>query len=213
MPMIVTVLVLGASTLALQAAKQTKRPLAELRTTEQRMKRIEQALKAYWITHSCNSLPDPDTVAPGSAVVPLRELGLQSEDALDAWGRLITFRYDPPPGGLSVNVSGTPTPVRWVLISHGPSGLGAWLPGGIQRLPLPAVGNPERDNTQIMTVEFYQLPTSAPTDSDPATSTTHFDDIVRFGEWALNDCAVAGGGSGSGGGGGPPPPPPPPPPP
>ena len=112
MPMMVSVLVLGASMLALQAAKQTRRPLAEQRTTEQRLDRIEKALKAYWVTHSCNELPSPATVALGSTVVPLRELGLQSDDALDAWGRLITYRYDPPCLGGAI-----PKQQRWIFTS------------------------------------------------------------------------------------------------
>ncbi len=143
MPMMVSVLVLGASMLALQAAKQTRRPLAEQRTTEHRLDRIEKALKAYWITHQCKDLPPSP-----AGVVPWVELGLQADDRLDAWGRLITYYQADP---VRVDTNGDHTSdvnARWVLVSHGPSGLGAWLPpNGVQRLPFPPVGNkPEFTN-------------------------------------------------------------------
>ncbi|MDO9199996.1 MAG: hypothetical protein Q7U58_01440, partial [Hydrogenophaga sp.] len=143
--MIVTVLVLGASTLALQAAKQTRRPLAELRTTEQRLDRIEQALRAYVLIHQelpCAAdgtldigLADPISGAcntPGGTV-PWATLGLQKDDALDAWSRKISYRIfagntplPPVPPGLQVNDSGSSeADLAWVLISHGPTGYGA----------------------------------------------------------------------------------------
>lgn len=181
--MMLSVLVLGASTLALQAARQTRQPLADQRTTEQRMDRIEKALKAYWLMHQCNQLPATAAGLPSAPApeVPWRELGLQADDRLDAWGRLITYRQ----AAAGLTVSGTAA--RWALVSHGPSGLGGWLPSGSQKLPLPAAGNvQETANVQSATT-LFQLPGFAPADIDPASATNHFDDMVRFGdddEWA-----------------------------
>ena len=188
MPMIAAVLVLGASTLALQAAKQTQRPLEEQRTTEHRLDRIEQALNAHALKNGCTTLP-----AMPAPEVPWRALGLQADDRLDAWGRLFTYRQ----AAAGLTVSGVP--VRWVVVSHGPSGLGARLPSGSQ-MPLPAVGNlAETANAQSPT-NLIQLPFFAPPDIEPSTDINHFDDIVRFASVAEFNALCAGA---------PPPPPPP----
>jgi hypothetical protein len=177
--MIVSVLVLGAATLVLQAAQQTRRPLEEQRTTEQRMKRIEQAITAYWFTNGCVTLPSTPAGLPSDPApeVPWVALGLQADDRLDAWGRLITYRQ----GASELTVSGTAA--RWALVSHGPSGLGAWLPSGVQKLPLPVVTNTdETANLKATTpFELIQKPAFAPSHTDPATATDHFDDVVFSG--------------------------------
>lgn len=177
MPMILSILVLGASTLALQAARQARQPLADQRTTEQRMDRVEDALKAYWLTHQCNQLPATAAGLPSAPApeVPWRELGLQADDRLDAWGRLITYRQ----AAAGLTVSGTAA--RWALVSHGPSGLGGWLPSGSQKLPLPAAGNAQETANVQSATTLFQLPGFAPTDIDAATAVNHFDDMVRFG--------------------------------
>lgn len=173
--MILSVLVLGAATLVLQAAQQTRRPLAEQRTTEQRMQRIEQAIYAHWLKNQCNQLPpSPSGPAPE---VPWVALGLQADDRLDAWGRLITYRQ----AATGLTVSGVAA--RWALVSHGPSGLGAWLPSGVQKLPLPVATNvDERANTNA-TAPFALVnkPANAPDGVDPATDPAHFDDVVLSG--------------------------------
>lgn len=173
--MILSVLVLGAATLVLQAAQQTRRPLAEQRTTEQRMQRIEQAIYAHWLKNQCNQLP-PSPAGPAPEV-PWVALGLQADDRLDAWGRLITYRQ----AATGLTVSGVAA--RWALVSHGPSGLGAWLPSGVQKLPLPLATNvDERANTNA-TAPFALVnkPANAPDGVDPATNPTHFDDVVLSG--------------------------------
>lgn len=173
--MILSVLVLGAATLVLQAAQQTRRPLAEQRTTEQRMQRIEQAIYAHWLKNQCNQLP-PSPAGPAPEV-PWVALGLQADDRLDAWGRLITYRQ----AATGLTVSGVAA--RWALVSHGPSGLGAWLPSGVQKLPLPVATNvDERANTNA-TAPFALVnkPANAPDGVDPATNPAHFDDTVRLG--------------------------------
>jgi len=173
--MVLSVLVLGVATLVLQAAQQTRRPLAEQRTTEQRMKRIEQAIYAHWLKNQCNQLP-PSPAGPAPEV-PTVALGLQAEDRLDAWGRLITYRQ----AASGLQVSGENA--RWALVSHGPSGLGAWLPSGVQKLPLPVVTNvDERANTNA-TAPFALVskPANTPDGVDPVTNPAHFDDVVLWG--------------------------------
>ncbi|MDP2219788.1 MAG: hypothetical protein Q8K34_06270 [Hydrogenophaga sp.] len=252
MPMIVTVLVLGASTLALQAAKQTRRPLAELRTTEQRLVRIEQALKAYGVIQArlpCPArgdavsidadfgLADPNNANPTctspDGVVPWRTLGIPQSEAMDGWGRFISYRVPvdavgppssagmtgvnaadmtscntalPPPPvpipaltcppshdvsveeymaarlGFTVTVDGANrTQIGWVLVSHGPSGLGAWLPEG-RRMPLPVIGD-ERTNTSATLVYVQRIPEVLAANGqplNPSGDANHFDDVVRF---------------------------------
>ena len=226
MPMMVSVLVLGASMLALQAAKQTRRPLAEQRTTEQRLDRIEQALRAYVMTH--RQLPCPadgklDTglaspilgagpcPSPPGDTVPWATLGLQKDDALDAWSRKISYRVRagntsliPAPPSPSPSPSPSPLNVRddyvgppvipdiaWVLISHGPTGYGAWLLKGDSPLdakrmmPLPSdiaaptSGPDEYSNTQSdPTTVFVKKPFNI-VDLLP-TQAAFFDDVVRY---------------------------------
>lgn len=252
LPMIAALLVLGASTLALQAAKQTQRPLEEQRTTEQRLDRIEQALKAYGViqarlpcpargnavsTDADLGLANPNNANPTctspDGVVPWRTLGIPQSEAMDGWGRFISYRVPvdavgppasagmtrvngadmtncntalPPPPvpipaltcppshdvsveeymaarpGFTVTVDGANrTQIGWVLVSHGPSGLGAWLPEG-GRMPWPVIGD-ERTNTLATLVYVQRIPellAASGQPLDPAADTNHFDDVVRF---------------------------------
>lgn len=78
--------------------------------------------------------------------------------------------------GLSFNDNGaTTSQIAFVLISHGSSGLGAWLPGGT-RMQLPAVGNLEETANSNAGGIYYRKPASdiaiAPTDAN------HFDDVL-----------------------------------
>lgn len=173
--MVLSVLVLGAATLVLQAAQQVRRPLEEQRTTMQRMKRIEQAIYAHWLTYQCKKLP-PSPV-PGVPGVPWVALGLQADDRLDAWGRLITYRQ----AATGLTVSGTS--VRWALVSHGPSGLGAWFPSGVQKMPLPAVANSDERANINATPPFalVRKPALASANIDPTTAPDHFDDVLLSG--------------------------------
>jgi hypothetical protein len=182
LPFALSFLILGASSLLLQALTQTRQPLLQQQVTEQRMARIEKALKAYWLSHQCASLPSTPLGLGSSPApeVPWRELGLQEDDKFDAWGRLLTFRQ----ASAGMTVSGVP--VRWAVISHGPTGLGAWLPTGGQKMPVPAAGNVEETANIQSATAMFRLPFFAPSDLDPAVATNHFDDVVRFGpsgEW------------------------------
>lgn len=265
MPMILSILVLGASMLALQAAKQTRQPLEVQRTTEQRMDSLEKALKAYTVIHARLPCPakgnalatdfDFGLFFPNAAtatctnpdgIVPWRTLGISQSEAMDGWGRFISYRVpvdtaapvtagmtnvnaadmtncdtEPPAvaptapafactaslnvlntafmdvavrPGLTVRVNGTDQPqIAWVLISHGPSGLGAWRSGqnpasrvcGLQQMP-PA-NSDECNNTLALPVppaSFVQrLPQVLAANGqplNPAVDTNHFDDVVRF---------------------------------
>jgi Tfp pilus assembly protein PilV len=275
--MMVSILVLGASMLALQAAKQTRRPLEEQRTTEQRMDSLEKALKAYTVIHARLPCPakgnalatdfDFGLFFPNAAtatctnpdgIVPWRTLGISQSEAMDGWGRFISYRVPvdtpAPPAvpttagmtranaadmtncdeyellptpvsaptfecpssldardknpvplsvplgfldvrpGLTVRVNGTDqTQIAWVLISHGPTGLGAWWSGqnpasrvcGLQQMP-PA-NSDECNNTLALPVppaSFVQRPPQVLAANgqplNPAVDTNHFDDVVRF---------------------------------
>jgi hypothetical protein len=190
LPFALSFMILAASSLLLQALTQTRQPLVQQQVTEQRMIRIEKALKAYWLSHQCASLPSTALGLASSPApeVPWRELGLQEDDKFDAWGRLMTFRQ----AVAGLTVSGAP--VRWAVVSHGPSGLGAWLPTGVQKTPAPAAGNVEETANVQSATALFQLPVFAPSDLDPVVATNHFDDAVRFGlsgEW-LSMCTGSG---------------------
>ena len=86
--------------------------------------------------------------------------------------------------GLAFDDKGTTTSgVAFVLISHGPTGRGAFLPGGVQT-PLPNAANgPERGNAANDTLIPAQRTFFARGFSDPSVSPddpTHFDDLTRF---------------------------------
>ena len=271
MPMILSILVLGASMLALQAAKQTRQPLEAQRTTVQRMDSLEKALKAYTVIHARLPCPakgnalatdfDFGLFFPNAAtatctnpdgIVPWRTLGISQSEAMDGWGRFISYRVpvdtpappavpttagmtranaadmtncdtEPPAvaptapafactaslnvlntafmdvavrPGLTVRVNGTDPPqtqIAWVLISHGPTGLGAWRSGqnpasrvcGLQQMP-PA-NSDECNNTLALPVPpafFVQRPpevlAAGGQPLNPAVDINHFDDVVRF---------------------------------
>ncbi len=86
--------------------------------------------------------------------------------------------------GLSFNDKGnTTTGVAFVLISHGPTGRGAFLPGGNQ-ITLPNAANgPERGNATNNTLIQAQRTFFALGFSDTSVSPddpNHFDDLTRF---------------------------------
>jgi hypothetical protein len=79
--------------------------------------------------------------------------------------------------GLSLTENGAPvSQVAFALVSHGPSGYGAFLDGG-QRMQMPAIGSSELANTSDFggfVISNASQPSIAP--SDPA----HYDDVVRY---------------------------------
>ena len=131
--------------------------------------------------------PSVTTCAARDGTVPWVSLGLRSEEAQDAWGRKISYRvFDDlvrddgvkntaSTNGLSVKDE-APNRFAWVLISHGVSGLGAWLPNGQPILPTPA--SQELANTQP-TGPFVRREESV-VDLDHATSPNHCDDVLMY---------------------------------
>jgi type II secretory pathway pseudopilin PulG len=175
-------LVVAASTLAIRMARQVEEKTVQQQLTLQRMQRISQALQAYWLVHSC-SLPGGAMGnagtgdAGGGTTVPWRTLGIPREDALDAWGRKISYRSP-----ASVAQYGAPAqPQTWGLVSHGPTGMGAWLADG-QQMPLPL----NVDELANASGGVLQLKTEAAgTDVLPANI---FDDFLLWGSLDAADC-------------------------
>ena len=200
-------LVVAASTLAIRMARQVEVKTELQQLTQARMERIRAALHAFAATQGRLPCPSDGALDEGLAVpptavddctnrdgtVPWVSLGLQSHDALDGWGRKISYRVlDGVTGltqaggivsagtaGLSVNDTGALQSVyAWVLVSHGASGLGAWLDGGAQLLPLPASAS-EFANTQAPPT-VYMRQEERVVDLNPATAPNHFDDVLLF---------------------------------
>ena len=132
----------------------------------------------------------PICTAP-NGTVPWVSLGIRSEDAQDAWGRKISYRVfsdlvidegvknASPTSGLAVNDGGTNrTGLAWVLISHGVSGLGAWLPSGTRILPVPA--SQESINTQAPGGAPFVRREESVLNLNPAASPNYFDDLLLY---------------------------------
>lgn len=248
--MIVTLLVVAATTLAIRMARQVEDRKERVTQTQVRMERVRAALHAFVATQGRLPCPaagalDAGLAVPPTAVdlctnrdgtVPWVSLGLRADDALDAWGRKISYRvYDGPTGmtrdrgadmtdcdtvesspaaptapnfqctaahdvlpgpgagtyldpatrpGLGVRVGGVnQTQMAWVLVSHGASGQGAWLPGG-GRVPVPASAD-ELVNAQEPAVPPAPVPPFVQRDEnvvdlDSASAPAHFDDLLLF---------------------------------
>ena len=106
---VVSLLVVAAATLAIRMASQIGQKTDQHQLTQARLQRIQGALHAHAASHGrlpCpangaadTGLADPSVAAVtcGSpdGTVPWVSLGLAAEEALDAWGRKISYRvYD-----------------------------------------------------------------------------------------------------------------------
>lgn len=183
--------VVAASTLAIRMARQVEDKTALQQLTQQRMQRVAQALQAYSLVHGCPlKLPDGaigDSTSVGDAVaggttVPWRTLGIPREDSLDAWGRKISYTN-------TVQVSafgGAAESADWVLVSHGPTGLGAWTDDGQQILPAPA-NTAEQDNANLTSPLQRRQENSSP-DVLPVDL---FDDFLLWGNLDSATCPPA----------------------
>lgn len=73
------------------------------------------------------------------------------------------------------------TQLAFVLISHGPTGYGAWTGAGGSRMTMPPGGSPESANAQnyplVAVPPVFNNPEQSAM-SIPPTSNTHFDDVV-----------------------------------
>jgi len=184
--LVVSLLAMAAATLAIRLAGQVKEKTVQQQLTQQRMARIGQALQAYWLVHGC-TLPGGavgasstgDAVA-GGTTVPWRTLGIASQDALDAWGRKISYRSP-----VSVTQFGTPVPTpTWALVSHGPTGLGAWIQGGQQMPPPPNVDELANASGSALQLKPEVVGTDVPL-------ATLFDDALLWGTLDTADCTAA----------------------
>ena len=177
--------VVAASTLAIRMARQVEDKTAQQQLTLQRMQRIAQALQTYWLVHSC-SLPDAaqgadstgDAFSSGTpTTVPWRTLGIAPEDAVDAWGRKISYSKNIS----KVNVFGADESANWALVSHGPTGLGAWLPGEQQ---MPAPGNAD----EVTNADLSALKLKQENTGQQVAPANLFDDFLLWGSLDPADC-------------------------
>lgn len=248
--LIAGLLVTAAATMAIRLARQVEERTDRFVQTQAHLQRIRVALHAFAASHGhlpcpANGALDTGVAAPvvpatlctsREGTVPWVALGLSAEDALDAWGRKISYRvYDGPTGmtipqganmadcdsiesapvgtsgpnhactaahdvlpgpgtgtfldpalrpGLTVRVGGVnQTQVAWVLISHGASGRGAWLPGGA-RVGAP-ISPDELANTRAPSVppaatQVYVQRDENVDNLDPVSSPLHFDDLLLY---------------------------------
>ena len=188
--MIATLLVVAATTLAIRMARQVQDKTAQQQLTQQRMARIAKSLEAYWIAHGCKlpsgalgSSKTGDEVANGTTV-PWRTLGIPQADAFDAWDRKISYKRD-----VKVSVlGGSAQSFDWALISHGATGLGAWVlgdPDDQQLLPLPT--NPYELTNANLTSPLQVRPEKTGFDVLPVDL---FDDFVQWGQFELELCGT-----------------------
>lgn len=178
-------LVMAASTLAIRMARQVEDKTAQQQLTSQRMQRIAQALQGYWLVHGC-TLPDgaagnagTGDAAVGGTTVPWRTLGIAQEDSFDAWGRKLSYKTNTQVRAFEAVAE----PAGWVLVSHGPTGLGAWLPSGQQ---MPAPGNADELTNANLSSPLQLKQENAGTHVQPANL---FDDFLVWGTLDSADCA------------------------
>ncbi len=205
-------LVVAASTVAIRMARQVEGRTEQQALTQARMLRIQAALHAFAASQGRLPCPASGVLDTGLAVpvaaavmctnrdgtVPWVSLGLQADDALDGWGRKISYRvFDGATGltqatglasagaaGLSVSDFGTPKNLTaWVLISHGASGLGAWRVAA-PRMALPGAGGNEWSNTQAPPAMIFRRGEALVNPGTGAeyavNNAAHFDDILWF---------------------------------
>jgi prepilin-type N-terminal cleavage/methylation domain-containing protein len=156
-----------------------------------------------------------------AGTVPVRDLDLPEEYALDGWGRRIAYVVDnnfttarsdwtggvcttnqcfekQPTGGITIGIAANGTQVTttavYTLISFGTNGLGAYPTNGGARIATATAGDEDENahNTAAFDVQFVQREGSS-----------DFDDIVRYKEkWQIisdigkiisfSNCKVAG---------------------
>ncbi len=128
------------------------------------------------------SMTNCDTLYPyGPPPLALASDGLCDPNHFNTVAQYLTAK------GFTVNDGGTlKTSIAYVLISHGESGLGAYMPGGNRITPLPI--SIEAANTNSGG-PFYRAAHSA-TATDPTTA-AHFDDVVAW--MTISDLAKKAG--------------------
>lgn len=170
-----------------------------------RLVQLEKRLRLYAYENDrlpCPANPDGDgnpratcTGGNNAGIIPWKVLGLPRQDAVDDFGRMVTYIIDPAliagdicaggvtalAGSLAVVPGGGPR--LFSLISHGPTGFGGWLPGGTQmQNPPSAIERANCASTSISATVNCVDPntdsvTSGPFNPD-ITSADFFDDNV-----------------------------------
>lgn len=115
--MVATLLIAAAATLAVRMATQVGDRTERLVQAQANMQRIKQALHAFAASHGrlpcpANGALDTGLAAPNAAAtlctsrngtVPWSTLGLNQGDALDAWGRKISYRVYDGAAGMTIS--------------------------------------------------------------------------------------------------------------
>ncbi len=212
------VLMLKGSSISLEKSKSNSAQLIGL----------EKTIRAYvFLTRRlpCPANGDEDGISKPSCagnnndgVVPWATLGLPKDDAKDPFGHLISYHVDPDivAGNICTGVTASPGTIRlnpsadtslFVLISHGPNGLGGWLPTGRQSV-IPS-STLERENCSDSAANPNNVTcanpnakdvTQGPYQANPAAA-NYFDDTVlaaRSSDYDKNCPVSTGGGGGDG---------------
>lgn len=213
-----TLLVVAGVALGVRMAQQTGDQQDRYAVTQKRMERIQKALHGFAAANGvlgpcpANGAIDTGLAEPADfslacihpgGVVPWRTLGLSSDDALDGWGRKLSYRIAAEPNGQLCDLSsltfgcdvnnpnGTPWLVlkdfgkpseknyAWIIISHGPSGQGAWLPdsGGKFKAKKPK-SRDELANLSDRPLQGFVRNGEKVLDLDPEESLDYFDDLL-----------------------------------
>lgn len=213
--------ILKGSTVALQSNKSNYEQLVDL----------EKTIRAYTFLNRvlpCPAAPNGDGASKTSCasnendgVVPWATLGITRAAATDPYGRLISYHVDPAlapvnPNNLNICQSTTARPGTlvlspttavslFVLISHGPNGLGGWRTNSLQ-MPNPA-STQERENCADITGNnsivtcvnpSATIVTQGPHQTD-LSQPNYFDDMLLAATSANYNPVCANGGGGGGG--------------
>lgn len=206
----------AAVTVALQMVQRGQEENRRVRATLEHMERIRKAVCAFDKLVSAGLPTQAPTPSPARPNPPelieadpnstgnLVQLGLSFADTIDGWGRLISVFHKFPcnsTANLQVDIDGDGSAdvanACLVLVSHGKTGYGAFLPSGsgawMQPLPTDSGINTggsraEWRNTQSnsgtssqpLAAAPPQLACSSPLPRTDPASPCHFDDIVRY---------------------------------
>jgi hypothetical protein len=207
----VAILTTVATTLVIRQANAVRSAGNKIALTNQRLEVIRLSLVNFVTVNSRLPCPADGALLEGALLagvpalsaappacskydgtVPWSALGIASSDALDGWGRKLSYRVFVGADNLSnlagidmqvQNGSATTSLVGFVVSSHGATGYGAWPSGGVARLMMPNPFNgAETANASVPNPPiYYQQPVTGVSDPTIApTALTHFDDQVVF---------------------------------
>ena len=216
----VALLTTVATTMVIRQANAVRTLGNKIALTHQRLEAIRIGLVNYVAVTGRLPCPAPYAIGTGNAApagsnntcnvaalanlstgaVPWNELGMSSSDALDGWGRKISYRVF---SGGAIGVAGKPITVddplvlppliadkAFVLISHGETGYGAWSASGIQPALAP-VSVQEVANAGNLLAYFRRNFSGHTSPPVPPTDPAFFDDLVIY--MTVNQVKVAAG--------------------